>query len=70
MASWTILDDQVFWISSRATAFTVVCSACAQLAVSDGYAAATVQGSLPLACLHGTVDCPRGHRLRIERRRS
>ena len=67
MASWTVLDEQLVLISARATSFTVVCSACAQLVVSEGYGAATVHGSLPIDCRHGTLDCPRGHRLRVER---
>ena len=67
MASWTMLEEQVVWISSRATSFTVVCSACAQLVASDGYGAATVHGSLAMEKIRGTLECPRGHHLRIER---
>jgi hypothetical protein len=67
MASWTVLDEQVVVISGRATSFTVVCSACAQLLVTEGYGAATVHGSLPIERVHGTLECPRGHRLRVER---
>jgi hypothetical protein len=67
VASWTALDEQVVLISARATSFTVVCSACAELVASEGYGAATVRGSLPIDRLHGTLECPRGHRLRLER---
>jgi hypothetical protein len=67
VASWTALDEQIVSISARATSFTVVCSACAQLAVAEGYGAATVHGSLPLEQLRGSLECPRGHRLRVER---
>ena len=54
-------------ISMRATAFTVVCSACAQVVATEGYGAATVRGSMPVERMHGTLMCPRGHRLHIER---
>ncbi len=67
MASWTVLEEQVVWVSARATAFTVVCEACAQVIAGDGYGAATVRGELPLHRLRGSLECPRGHRLRIER---
>ncbi len=67
MASWAILEEQVVWVSSRATSFTVVCDACAQLIAADGYGAATVHGELPLDVYRGTLECVRGHRLRVER---
>jgi hypothetical protein len=67
MASWTVLDEQKVWVSSRVTSFTVVCVACAQNAAVDGYGAAAVSGWLPIDALRGTVECPRGHRLRVER---
>jgi hypothetical protein len=69
MASWTLTEEQVVWISSRATSFTVVCAGCVQLVASEGYGAATVHGSMPIDKLHGVLECPRGHRLRIERER-
>jgi hypothetical protein len=67
MASWTALEEQVVRISARATAFTIVCSACAQAVAAEGYGAASVAGSMPIERLHGTLVCPRGHRLHIER---
>jgi len=67
MASWTVLEEQTVWISPRAVSFTVVCDACAQVIASDGYGAATVRGTLPLDVQRCSLDCPRGHRLRIER---
>jgi hypothetical protein len=37
------------------------------LAASEGYGAATVHGYLPLDAQRGSVECPRGHHLRVER---
>jgi len=34
---------------------------------SDGYGAATVHGYLPLDTQRGSVECARGHHLRVER---
>lgn len=67
MASWTVLEEQTVWISPRAVSFTIVCNACAQEVAADGYGAATVHGFLPLDAQRGSVECPRGHRLRVER---
>jgi hypothetical protein len=67
VASWTLLEEQVVRISARAVSFTVVCNACAQSIASEGYGAATVQGSLPLDRQRGWMTCPRGHQLRVER---
>jgi hypothetical protein len=67
VASWAVLQEQTVWISPRATSFSVVCDACAELAAGDGYGAAVVHGNMALDELRGTVECPRGHRLRIER---
>jgi hypothetical protein len=67
VASWAVLTEQVVWISSRATAFSVVCDACAQLTVTEGYGGVVVNGSLPLETVRGTLVCPQGHQLRIER---
>jgi hypothetical protein len=63
MASRAILDEQRVWISPRATSFTVVCDECSKL----GELFPSVQGSLDLDRLRGTIECSRGHRLRIER---
>jgi hypothetical protein len=62
VASW-VLDEQRVWITPRTTAFTVVCEACAQ----QGVLFPSVEGSLALDAVRGTVECPRGHRLRVER---
>ena len=67
MASWTVLAEQTVWVSPRATSFSVVCDACAEISAGDGYGAAIVHGWLPLDTQRGTLECPRGHRLRIER---
>jgi hypothetical protein len=62
MASWAVVDEQRVWITERTTGFTVVCETCAKLGEFT-----TVQGSLELDVLRATVECPRGHRLRVER---
>ena len=67
MASWAVLTEQVVWVSPRATSFSVVCQACAEIVAGDGYGAAIVQGTLPLEVVRGTLECPRGHHLRVER---
>ena len=67
MASWTVLEEQVVWISPRAVTFTVVCDACVQQVAADGYGAATVQGAMALERVRGYIECPRGHTLRVER---
>jgi hypothetical protein len=58
-----MLSEQVVWISSRASGFTVVCERCADL----GETFPSVQATLSLDQLRGTIECPRGHRLRVER---
>jgi hypothetical protein len=63
MAAWTVLDEQRVWISPRTTAFTVVCDVCSK----DAGTYVTVQGSLALEALRTTIECPRGHRVRVER---
>ena len=63
MASWAVLTEQTVWISSLATGFTVVCQRCAE----SGETFASVQGTLPLDHMRGTVQCMRGHQLRVER---
>ena len=63
MASWAILHEQVVWIAQLATGFTIVCDRCAEL----GENFPSVQGTLSLEQARGTMSCPRGHELRIER---
>jgi hypothetical protein len=67
LASWALLQEQTVWISPRATSFSVVCEACAEIDGADGYIAAVVHANLGLEVMRGTVECPRGHRLRVER---
>jgi len=67
VASWTVLEEQVVWISPRAVTFTVVCNACVQEVAADGYGAATVQGAMLLDRQRGYIQCARGHQLRVER---
>jgi hypothetical protein len=63
MASWAVVSEQVVWISPLATGFTVVCERCAAL----GEAFPSVQATLSLEHARGTIDCRRGHQIRIER---
>jgi len=63
VASWAVLTEQVVWISPRATGFTVVCERCA----GSGETFPSVQAMLALEHVRGTIDCPRGHQIRIER---
>jgi hypothetical protein len=62
MASW-VLTEQVVWISSLATGFTVICERCAE----TGEAFPSIHGALSLDHLRGTIECPRGHQVRVER---
>ena len=63
MASWALLSEQVVWISPRATGFTVVCERCAEL----GELFPSVQATLSLEHMRGSIECPRGHQIRVER---
>jgi hypothetical protein len=63
VASWAVLTEQVVWISPLATGFTVVCERCTDL----GQALPSVQATLALEHVRGTIECPRGHQIRIER---
>jgi len=63
MASWAVVSEQAVWISPLATGFTVVCERCAAL----GEAFPSVQATLSLEHARGTIDCRRGHQIRIER---
>jgi hypothetical protein len=63
MASWAVLTEQTVWIASLATGFTVVCERCVEM----GETFTSVQGTLSLDHMRGTVECPRGHQLRVER---
>ena len=63
MASWAIIGEQVVWISPRATGFTVVCERCAEA----GEGLPSVQGTMSLEHVRGSMSCPRGHEIRVER---
>jgi hypothetical protein len=63
MASWAVVGEQVVWISQLATGFTVVCERCVEL--GEGFPSA--QGALSLEYVRGTISCPRGHEIRVER---
>jgi hypothetical protein len=63
MASWAVIGEQVVWISPRAMGFTVVCERCADA----GEGLPSVQGTLSLERVRGSMCCPRGHEIRIER---
>jgi hypothetical protein len=67
LASWAVLQEQTVWISPRATSFSVVCEACLELVAGDGYGAAVVHANLSLDVFRSTLECPRGHRMRVER---
>jgi hypothetical protein len=63
VASWAVLTEQVVWISPVAMGFTVVCERCAE----EGAAFPSIHATLSLDHARGTVECPRGHQLRVER---
>ena len=63
MATWAVVHEQVVWISPLATGFTVVCDRCAEA----GEDFPSVQATLPLDRARATVECRRGHQLRVER---
>jgi hypothetical protein len=59
--------EQTVVVLARATAFTVVCQACAELEPSAEYAGLTAQGTLRLGQDVGWTTCPCGHRIRVIR---
>ena len=63
MASWALVSEQVVWISPRATGFTIVCDRCAAL----GETFPSVQATLSLDHVRATIECMRGHQIRVER---
>ena len=63
MASWAVLSEQVVWISPLATGFTVVCERCA----GNGETFPSVQATLSLDHARGSIECARGHQIRVER---
>jgi len=63
VASWAVLQEQTVWISPLATGFTVVCERCAEL----GETFSSAQATLSLEHARGSIVCPRGHQIRVER---
>ena len=63
MASWAVIQDQTVWVSPLATGFTVVCQRCLEL----GEAFPSVHAALTLDHVRGSINCPRGHYIRVER---
>jgi hypothetical protein len=59
--------EQTVVVLARATAFTVVCQACAESAPAEEWALLTAQGPLRLEHDVGWTACPRGHRIRVIR---
>jgi hypothetical protein len=59
--------EQTVVLLARATAFTVVCQACAELDSHGEYVGQTAQGWLRLEQDLGWTTCPRGHRIRVIR---
>ncbi|MDP9232281.1 MAG: hypothetical protein M3O73_05875 [Actinomycetota bacterium] len=59
--------EQTVVLLARATAFTVVCQACAEARPTEEYAGLTAEGRLRLGDDLGWTTCPRGHRIRVIR---
>jgi hypothetical protein len=59
--------EQTVVVLARATAFTVVCQACAELEPGAEYVGLTAEGMLRLGQDVGWTTCPRGHRIRVIR---
>jgi hypothetical protein len=59
--------EQTVVLLARATAFTVVCQACAEARPTDEYFGLTAEGRLRLGDDLGWTTCPRGHRIRVIR---
>jgi len=59
--------EQTVVLLARATAFTVVCQACAEDQPREEYAGLTAQGRLHLGRDVDWTTCPRGHRIRVIR---
>jgi hypothetical protein len=61
------VHEQTVVVLARATAFTVVCQACAERQPDAEYAGVTAQGALRLEQDLGWATCPHGHRIRVIR---
>ncbi len=59
--------EQTVVLLARATAFTVICQACAESISHEEYAGLTAQGTLRIGQDLGWTTCPRGHRIRVIR---
>ena len=61
-------QEQVIWISPRATAFTAVCDHCLSDEASvESFLTARVSGLLRLEAARGWCTCRRGHEIRVRR---
>jgi hypothetical protein len=63
MASWVAVREQTVWISPLTTGFTIICERCQE----DGHVFPSVQATLSLDRSRGSIECPRGHEIRVER---
>ena len=59
--------EQTVVVLARATAFTVVCQACAEGLNAGDYSGMSAEGTLRLEQDFGWTTCPRGHRIRVIR---
>jgi hypothetical protein len=60
--------EQTIYLPPRTTAFRAVCEACQEQQLpSRGYVGATVEGSLHIEDTRGSVECSRGHTIRLVR---
>jgi hypothetical protein len=60
------MDEQTIWLSPRATHFAEVCDSCAD-EHPEIFVAVTVVGELAAGAADGWAQCPRGHRMRVNR---
>ena len=60
------MDEQTIWLSPRATHYAEVCEACAD-EHPEIFVAVTVVGELASEDAGGWAECPRGHRMRVNR---
>jgi hypothetical protein len=59
--------EQTVVVLARATAFTVLCQACAERSTGEEYAELVARGTLRLDQDLGWTTCQRGHRIRAIR---
>ena len=62
------MDEQTIYLPPRTTAFRAVCEACQDLQLpSRGYVGSTVEGILRIEDSGGSIECSRGHSIRLVR---